>query len=337
MAKEKKKQHYVPQAYLESWSVPDKHQVYVYNKMQRKTYLTGIDNIANERYFYDIDFTGILTEEDLKAYGISSCDPKHIDDGQYIENFFANRVENYFKQQLNSVIQRIAKMTPWEINNCVFMSPREKFLFSFHLALQFIRVKSVRNAMTDSADCLEQVLHDMGATQQVIDKYALPKSQLPFTHGQMILNQDRIEELSQCFFTLTWILQVNRTSQPFYTSDSPIGTKAHVQHPFMSMAGLKSKGVEAYFPISPELMLVMLDGDYHTSIKEFDRRIVELSDLDSVKDYNSRCILHSDTCVFSKTDNFSLIEEMLSKNPDILDMPHTVVRWGGKTYSPRRE
>ena len=65
--------------------------------------------------------------------------------------------------------------------------------------------------------------------------------------------------------------------------------------------------------------------------------VVELSDLDSVKDYNSRCILHSDTCVFSKTDDFSLIEEMLSKNPDILDMPHTVVRWGGKTYSPRRE
>lgn len=337
MAKEKKKQHYVPQSYLESWAIPGTHQVHVYNKSQRKTYFTNIENVAAERYFYDIDFTGILTEEDLKRYGITPCDPKHIDDGQYIENFFANQVEGFFEQQLRSVIQCTKKMSPWEINNCVFMSVRDKFLFSFHLALQYIRVKSVRNAMTDSADCLAQALTDMGASQQVIEEYSVPESELPYIHGRMILNQKEIEELSQCFFSLTWILQVNRSSQPFYTSDSPIGTKAHVKHPFLSMAGLKSKGVEAYFPISPELMLVMLDGDYHTGIKEYDRRIIELTSIDSVNDYNSRCVIHSDACIFSKTDDFSIIEEMLAQNPDILDMPHTVLRWGGKTYSPRRK
>lgn len=337
MSKEKKNQHYVPRGYLESWSIPGKHQVHVYNKAQRKTYLASIENIAAERYFYDIDFTGVLTEDDLKEYGIPPCDPKHIDDEQYIENYFANRVENHFKQQLGSIIQRIKGMNPWEIRNCVFMSPREKFLFSYHLAFQFIRVKSVRTSLTDSADCLEQVLTDMGASQQVIDRYALEESQLPLIHGQMILNQERIDELSQCFFSLSWVLQVNRTSQPYFTSDSPIGTKAHVHHPYMSMAGLKSRGVEAYFPISPELMLVMLDGDYHTGLGKYDRRIVEVDDVESVIDYNSRCVIHSDTCVFSRTDNFSLIEDLLSKYPALLDMPHTVVHWGGNTYTPRKK
>ena len=56
MAKEKKKQHYVPQAYLENWSVPNKHQVYVYNKTQRKTYLTGID-FPRGHFCYALDNT----------------------------------------------------------------------------------------------------------------------------------------------------------------------------------------------------------------------------------------------------------------------------------------
>lgn len=337
MAKEKKKQHYVPQSYLENWAIPGTHQVHVYNKTQRKTYFTNIGNVASERYFYDIDFSGILTEEDFAKWGMVPCDPKHLDDEQYIENFFADQVEGYFKQQLMNVIQLVTKMSPWEVSNCVFMSASEKLFFSLHLALQYIRVKSVRNAMIDSADCLEQALNDMGASQQVIEKYSVSASELPYIHGQMIFDQKEIEDLSKRFFALTWILQINRTSQPFYTSDNPIGTMPHVHHPFMSMAGLNSQGVEAYFPISPTLMLTMFDSEYHTNMNGLDRRIVEMDDIDSVKDYNSRILIHSDACIFSQTNDFSLVEEVLKKNPDILDRPHIVLHWGGKTYVPRRK
>lgn len=337
MAKEKKKQHYVPRSYLENWAIPGKYQVYVYNKKQKKSYPASIFDIASERYFYDIDFTGILTEEDLKKYGLKTCDPKHADDEQYIENFFATQIEDDFKERIGKIVDRASRMTPWEIKNCFFLSELDKFHFSFHLALQYIRVKAVRNSIADSDNCLRQVLKDMGATQEILDKYTVPKSQLPYIHGKMILNKEEIESLAQSFFSLTWMLQFNRTPHPFFTSDSPIGTEEHIHHPFMSMAGLQSRGVEAFFPLSPNLILLMLDGEYHTEFKSYDRKIIELDNAEVVKYCNSRCILHSDSCVFSNTNDFSVISEMLANNPNVLDQPHTVMHWGGNTYTPQKD
>ena len=336
MAKEKKKQHFVPRSYLERWAIPGKYQVYVYNKQQKKSYPASIYDVASERYFYDIDFTGIFTEEDLRKFGFSQCDPKHADDEQYIENLFADEVEDDFKNRFGRIINRVYKMSPWEIKHCYFLSEVDKFHLSFHLALQYIRVKSIRNNIVDSNDCLMQVLEDMGASEKTIDRYTVPKSQLPYIHGKLILNGEEINNLSQSFFSLTWILQVNRTSHPFYTSDSPIGTEEHLHHPCVSMAGLRSRGVEVYFPISPQLMLLMFDGEYHVEFQEHDRRVIELDNPQVVKYCNSRCILHSDSCIFSNNNDFSVINEMIAKNPNVLNQPRTVLHWGGKTYIPRR-
>lgn len=336
MAKEKKKQHFVPRSYLERWSVPGKYQVYVYNKQQKKSYPASIYDVASERYFYDIDFTGILTEDDFKKFGLPICDPKQADDEQYIENYLANEVEVDFKYRLGQIIDRVYKMTPWEIKQCYFLSESDKFHLSFHLALQYIRVKAIRNNIVDSNDCLMQALEDMGVSHETINRYTVPTSQLPFVHGKLILNNEEIEKLSQGFFSLTWILQVNRTSRPFYTSDSPIGTEAHLNHPYISMAGLRSCGVEVYFPISPNLMLLMFDGEYHTKFRDFNRRIIEMDNEEVVKYCNSRCILHSDSCIFSNNNDFSVIDEMIAKNPNVLNQPRTVLHWGGKTYTPRR-
>lgn len=337
MGKEKKKQHYVPQCYLEQWSVPDKHQLYVYNKKQKRSYLASICDVASERYFYDFDFTGIFTEDDLKKYGLNVCDPKHVDDGQYIENYFSKEVEVDLKNHLTKIVNRTNQMTPWEINNCFFTTEKDKFHMSFQLALQYIRVKSVRNAIADSDNCLKQALVDMGAPSGVIEKYTMPQSRFSsYIHGKMILDREHIDELAQCFFSLTWVLWVNSTSCPLFTSDNPIGTKAHIYDPIIPMSGLKSRGVEAYFPLAPNLMLLMFDSGYHTFIQGRDRRIIELRDIEVVKAYNSRCVLNSDTCIFSNTDDFSIIDGMLSKDPKVLDTPHTVLHWGGHTYTPQR-
>lgn len=338
MGKEKIKQHFVPQCYLEQWAIPDKHQVYVYNKKVRKSYPANILDVAEERYFYDIDFTGILTEDDLKKYGYPVCDPKRLDDGQYIENFFANIVENDFKTRLLKIIYRVSQMNLWEIKNCSFLTEEDKFHLSFHLALQYIRVRSVRSGIAESNDCLSQALVDMGVPEEIIERHTVSMSQLPYIHGKMILDKEHLEKRSQSFFSLSWILHVNRTTRPFFTSDSPIGTEEHAErpYPFISMAGLNSQGVEVYFPISPNLMLLMFDGEYHKRLQGYDRRIIELYDEEAVKYCNSRCALYSDSCVISNKNDFSIINEMLVKDPKVFDQPRTVLHWGGNTYTPRK-
>lgn len=244
--KEKKKQHFVPQCYLESWEIPNTHQVYVYNKKSKKSYIANIENVAAERYFYDIDLTGIVSESDLKEFGFSDYDPKRIDDDQYIENYFANNIEIDFSKRLKRIIDRVKTITPWEIKNCCFISEKDKLSFSNHLALQRIRGKSVRNSIEDSNDCMLQVLEDMGASPEVIAKNTIPKHGFSYIHGKMILEKDHIKEMTLLFFSLSWLLLINKTNHPFYTCDSPIGTWAHINHPFLSMSGLNSKGVEAF-------------------------------------------------------------------------------------------
>lgn len=45
------------------------------------------------------------------------------------------------------------------------------------------------------------------------------------------------------FFSLTWILGINKTAESFYTSDNPIGTKAHVKNPYIYLCqDLGAKG-----------------------------------------------------------------------------------------------
>lgn len=139
----------------------------------------------------------------------------------------------------------------------------DKVNFAICLAFQYIRTDSVRKAVADSSDCLHQVLKEIDVTHDVIDKYIIKQGEEKNIHGNMLLDVEQIMELAEGFHNLIWILGINRTGIPFYTSDSPIGTVPHVNHPFMSMAGIRSEGVEVFFPLSPMHVLLMYEGSYH--------------------------------------------------------------------------
>jgi len=66
----KKKQHYVPQCYLEAWAMPETHQINVYDKELRKSRVSNIIDVASENYFYDINFDKALTNEERLQIGL---------------------------------------------------------------------------------------------------------------------------------------------------------------------------------------------------------------------------------------------------------------------------
>ncbi len=335
MANKKKLQHYVPQCYLRSWAANNKNQVYVYNKKLKKSYPANIHDVACENGFYDIDWPKLITPDLCEKHGIPPDVVQNLKDEQAIENYFAEHVEGEFSRILNTIINRVGEMNQWEIKNCWFISEEDKFALSSQLAMQYTRVKPVRSSMADTSSCMEQVLRDMEVSEEVIKKQTLSSEDLPITHAQLMFDSEGMEELAKCFFTLKWLLIINRTKQPFLTSDSPIGTRAHVDHPFLSMAGLRSKGIEAFFPITPNLLLLMYDGNYHTHVKNMDRGMQIVSNCSIVQNYNFRCIVGNSQYVISNTGDFSLIERIVEENPDALSPPHSVLYWGGKTYKPK--
>lgn len=334
MAKEKKNQHYVPEFYLKNWTIEGKNQIYVYDKKTKKSFLTNVNNVASERYFYDIDWLGILTDEDLKTCGIHKEDVENLAKEQFLENFFANDIEGDFKNRITSIIDRVSKMNRWEIRNCFFLNIPDKVYLSYHLSLQLLRVKAMRSRMEEESDCIEQILRDIGASNQVVEKYTIRNNQISYLQSKMIADKNVIKDFILSFCDLTWVLLVNRTNLPFFTSDNPIGTQAHIQHPFLSMRGLKSPGVEVFFPLSPQILLLMLDGKYH-KLLNYERTIREIDLVDVIEYYNSLQFYESERYFFSNTNDFSIADKILVKNPRAFDSPRTEMNYGGKTYLPR--
>ena len=171
MAKEKKKQHYVPRCYLEAWKTKDKYQTYVYNKKLKKAYLSNLHDVASERYFYDLEWSDNISPEVCKRLGITEETIHELNEKQIIENFFAERIEDEFKRILNHTINRANGMNHWEILNCWFISDDDKNRLSFHLALQLLRVASVRSTIERMNSIFSQLLNELDAPQEIINRH----------------------------------------------------------------------------------------------------------------------------------------------------------------------
>lgn len=102
--------------------------------------------------------------------------------------------------------------------------------------------------LTDISNCLEQMLREMNASDEVIERYTVKKDEEKSIQGNMILDTEHIYDMALSFKELTWILGVNKTQVEFYTSDNPIGMIPHVTNDFISMSGIKSEGIEVFFP-----------------------------------------------------------------------------------------
>lgn len=268
MGEIKKKQHYVPQCYLEAWAVPNTHQVFVYDKNLRQERKNNITDVASENHFYDVDFPKSVDPKVCENLRMNVDEVEAILKSQPIENFFSNTIEGELSAILKKTIANVAQLTPWVKANCFFISEDDKLRLSAQLAYQHIRTKSVRNMLLESADCLTQVLKDMKVPEKTIEKYKIDKNEAKAIHAQMIFDGKELLSTMLRFNSFIWVLGVNKTPTDFITSDNPICTQSHIKDDFLCMSALMSKGVEIYYPISPRIGLFMFD-DYHKAIQFF--------------------------------------------------------------------
>ncbi len=326
-SKKTKKQHYVPRCYLEAWAIPSTYQVHVYDRALDKTRISSIYDVASENYFYDV-VPSVLSKQLIDLLSKQGTPLDSNLPSQEIEHILASKVEGPFSNQLKGLISKSQSATPWIINNCYFISEENKKEISEFLSIQFIRTKQVRNGIVEISNCLSQALKDMGASSNMIGKYCVSKGEAKNVHTEMLMDGKNLSDIANSFQNLTWILGVNKTRKRFYTSDSPIGKYVH-GHP----SGLKSKGAEIFFPISPTCILIMFDGGYY-NISQLERKYVLIDNEAEIDYYNSLCALQCERCVFSADGNFSSIEQIKKNAPDAFFLPHTRLTWGGKSYLP---
>lgn len=323
-----KKQHYVPRCYLKRWT-NDNQQIHVFDKLNKKEWISNINDVASERFFYDISHKG-LNESALEFLYQCGINPEC--DNQYIEHFFSEQIEDRYAVLLNTIIDK--EISPWYEKNCFFISEENKFIMSIYLVYQYIRTKSTRDSIVSSSKCIENWLKDMNCSEEFIKKYTIGLNDDESIQGNMLFDINHITELASAFCSLTWILGVNRTDVALFTSDHPIGTYSHIKDSIVSMSGIGCKGVEVYFPLSPNLILIMVDADYHKTFKKYNRKCVSLKYVENIERYNRLCAYNSGRYVFSKDSEFSLVNRMIEDNPSIFSSSKITLSYGGKIYTP---
>ena len=96
------------------------------------------------------------------------------------------------------------------------------------------------------------------------------------------------------------------------------------------------EGVEVFYPISPKIMLIMFEREYHKQIAKLDRHYFVIRDAKDIDSYNALNVLHSTRCLFSSSGDFSIVEKILELEPTIFEKPTVSLSWNGKVFYPKQ-
>jgi hypothetical protein len=279
---ENKKQHYVPKFYLKIFSLKQLNaHIKIFVKSSNKIISKGnLKNQAYENYFYGKDTD--------------------------IEKAFSE-----IEGEVSTIISKIisSKSLP-KPNTEDYTS---LWLFTF---LQDSRTKY-------SADETNNMINETLKTIFKKDKRFKDKiDHLEFGYDNPVfLNLETLINVIEVTADLKCKLIVNKAAKPFLTSDNPIIRYNQFlekrRHPF-GKCGLASKGLQVFYPLSPELALIYYDVKvYKVGFRK--RNFVETSDEKDIENLNLLQFLNSDKVVYSNemASNYyleSLMEKSLKFN-----------------------
>ncbi len=294
-----KKQHYVQQSYLRRFSSNQK-QINVYDKVLGKAFVNGILDVAQESHFYRL------------PEGLKSEDPSvTVDDPLIVEKAF-QKIESRFNQNIQTLIDLPATASiPAEV--------RENL--SVFITIQLLRTRAYRNLIVETAEKLARAITNEAIKEKYGEEALKYAPKISFSdqaagllQSRQIFDFDKIEGYAKAIDNHIWILGINDTGSPFYTSDNPV-----VKHsPFkdeLPAVGIASPGIEIAFPLSSSRILIIADRDFygfHENSSDLKSRKL---DAENVKYYNSLQVFDSERQIYCENSDFALVEDIIRKNP----------------------
>jgi len=114
---------------------------------------------------------------------------------------------------------------------------------------------------------------------------------------------------------LKWVLTINGTTMPYWTSDNPI--TRYNPHPegLRSNLGLDDRGIQVFFPLSPTRSLCLCDPEEYAGLPE----VWTTNDVQPVMFENNLQLQMSTRFVFANTGDFSLAKTILAEHPYCAD------------------
>lgn len=125
-----------------------------------------------------------------------------------------------------------------------------------------------------------------------------------------------VPEIIEILHNHIWILGINETAQPFYTSDNPVVWDTHKEYPPGRGSGLASEGIEVAFPMTPKHILILRERVFFRENEQLDGSAIAL-DGDQVMYYNGFQVFESHRQLYCPDDDFSLAERICDKCPQV--------------------
>lgn len=287
-------QHYVPRFYLRNFAIDpnrDAPQVHCFDKTNRNQFSPGTTNIAGENYFYDL--------------------PE--DEDQDFEHALAD-IESEFSQAYDDLLNH---------RNLDALDENDRSAIAYSVAIQELRTRETREQHRETISRFRELLEGESLSDEMeeqMDELREIDSEEGAHRLQLELIIDHGWDFAEHILALKWLLIENETQHPFWISDHPI-----VRHnsndfgPYGNL-GLRNRGIQIYFPLSPTVSLGFVDPE------SFAERPQQLTLQDNeagfehVKFQNGLQMQDSTRHIISNTDDFSMAHEFLDRFPEYGDI-----------------
>ena len=198
---------------------------------------------------------------------------------------------------------------------------------AFFIAMQVRRTRWFRDFNITVAKQIGEVLIKM--SEHFDEKFGVPLRPDASLSEYLAPNKEEMAKLPQIqsmrsFSTMhnlmqiltnhIWVVGVNQTTQPFYTSDNPVAMWPHKQHPVLSYSGQQSEGIEIAFPLNSRYILAMLERTFHANLEALDCDSMPINN-DGVTYYNGLQVASSYRWVCCQTDSFGPAKRVLKESP----------------------
>ena len=207
-----KSQHFVPQSYLRRFS-PDENvrRVYAYDKvLGRSLGLVPIRSVAQKSFFYDVPLDAI-------KHGFN-IDP-------HLEEKALQALEGQFNEMIEVGIKVAGGMTA---------NLEQRRMMSLCIAVQLIRTLDYRKSLVTAMErlleaamdsVLELAKPELASEVRVVANYDEQGASL--LHAEFMWNPDFVCKIAAILYHRIWVVGVNATSIPVYTSDTPVVLESH--------------------------------------------------------------------------------------------------------------
>jgi hypothetical protein len=306
-----KKQHFVPQFYLAGFSADGRH-VYAFDKIDGRVFLASFKDVAQEAYFYD-----------YQPGTFQADDPTVPFDHQQVEKILS-QIEGNAATIMRNLFDRV---------EAYGMTADDILEFAPYVALQWMRTKEYRECLVALANANSQAI----ANDLVKKNWPeLPEHEYPTVtldprcsaalHNEHFFDERSIFIVAKHLEDHFWVVGINKTGQPFYTSDNPVVRRANCSDGDIPLIGLCDRGVEFAFPLNSRQMLLILEREHFASFRKHDGQCIDLTP-EQVADYNRLQVLKSHRQVYAQTPDFDLAKAVRADRPDLcqLDRPRVKV------------